>query len=305
MMRRLYVYVVSGVALVVLAFGLATLGVTLLEAAYNGGDPFNRAAVGGYAGGVVVSFPVWAMHMWFGGRLARRDPAERASAIRRLYVYLACMGSSIGATIALANTVTVASQQQLDGSYFEQLLIAQAVWVTIVLAAIWTFHFLLAARDRAAVGEVGASATLRRWYMYIALFVGLFMMLGGAQQLIHVAWLRGMHSPLLTFTYMTLAGPAGELAAGFVLWSFHARLLATRFAKDDRGSTLRAVEGFIAVAICIAVALVGASQILYYSVAHVLGVANPAGISNDLLAEFAQPPSLIVVYGVPSSFIRP
>jgi hypothetical protein len=67
---------------------------------------------------------------------------------------------------------------------------------------------------------------------------------------------------------------------------------------------LRAVEGFIAVAICIAVALVGASQILYYSVAHVLGVANPAGISNDLLAEFAQPASIMVVYGVAWFLIR-
>src|SRR5260370_17973061 len=117
MMRRLYVYVVSGVALVVLAFGLATLGVTLLEAAYNGGDPFNRAALAGYTAAVVVSFPVWAIHMWFGGRFARRDPAERASAIRPLYVYLPCMVSSIGATIALAHHVNVASPSHAARPY--------------------------------------------------------------------------------------------------------------------------------------------------------------------------------------------
>lgn len=301
-LRRLYIYLVSAAALVVLAFGLASLGVTLLQGAFLGADSYNRSALAGYTAAVVVSFPVWAIHMWFGRRFARRDPAERASAIRRLYLYLACLGSSVGAAIALANTVSFASQLQLDGQYLSLLVIAQSAWVTIVLASIWAFHYPIAARDRAAVGEIGAAATLRRWYMYIALFVGLFMMLGGAQQVIQVAWLKAMHSPLLN--YMTLSAPAGELAAGFSLWAIHARLLATRYAVDDRQSTLRAVEGFIAVAICIAVALVGASQILYYSVARVMGVESPAGISNDLLAEFAQPASTMVVFGTAWFLIR-
>ena len=301
-LRRLYVYLVSAVALVVLAFGLATLGVTLLQVAFNGADSFNRTSLAGTTAAVVVSFPVWAIHMWFGRRFARRDTAERASAIRRLYLYLACAGSSIGAAIALANTVSFASQQQLDGQPFLQLTIAQTAWVTILLAAIWAFHYRTAAHDRAAVGEVRASATLRRWYMYVALFVGLFMMLGGAQGLIRLAWLRGLHSPLAD--YQNLSAAAGQLAGGFLLWAFHARVLVTRFAEDDRRSTLRAVEGFIAVAICIAAALVSASLILYYSAAHILGVASPGGAGNDLLAAFAQPASIMVVYGAAWLLIR-
>ncbi len=301
-LRRLYIYLVSAVALAVLAFGLATLGVTLLQGAFNGVDSYNRSALAGYTAAVVVSFPVWAIHMWFGGRFARRDPAERASAIRRLYLYLACAGSSIGAAIALANTVSYASQQQLDGQYLTQSVVAQSAWVTIVLAAIWAFHYRIAARDRAAVGEVGASATLRRWYMYIALFVGLFMMLAGAQGFMRLAWLRGLHSHMAD--YMSLSAPAGELAGGFLLWAFHARVLVTRFAQDDRRSTLRAVEGFLAVAVCIAAALVSASLILYYSAAHILGVVNPGGAGNDLLAAFAQPASIMVVYGAAWLLIR-
>jgi hypothetical protein len=301
-LRRLYIYLVSAAALGVLAFGLATLGVTLLQVAFNGADSFNRTSLAGYTAAVVVSFPVWAIHMWFGGRFARREPADRVSAIRRLYLYVACAASSIGAAIALANTVSDASQQQLDGQYLFQLVVAQSAWVTVVLAAIWAFHYRIAARDRAAVGEVGASATLRRWYMYIALFVGLFMMLGGAQGLIRLAWLRGLHSPMADF--QNLSAPAGELAGGFLLWAFHARVLATRFAEDDRRSTLRSVEGFIAVAICIAAALVSASQILYYSAAHILGVVNAGGAGNDLLAAFAQPASIMVVYGIAWLLIR-
>ena len=82
-LRRLYIYLVSIAALVVLAFGLALLGQTLLQLAFNTGDNlFNRTSLAGYTAAVVVSLPVWAIHMWFGGRFARRDPAERASAIR-------------------------------------------------------------------------------------------------------------------------------------------------------------------------------------------------------------------------------
>ena len=302
-LRRLYIYLVSIAALVVLAFGLALLGQTLLQLAFNTGDNlFNRTSLAGYTAAVVVSLPVWAIHMWFGGRFARRDPAERASAIRRLYLYLACAASSIGAAVALASTVAGATQQQLDGALFDELAIAQVAWVTIVLAAIWAFHYRIAARDRAAVGEVGASATLRRWYMYIALFVGLFMMLAGAQGLIWLAWLRGLHSELAN--YHTLSAPAGQLAGGFLLWAFHARVLVTRFANDDRRSELRAVEGFIAVAACIAAALISASQILYFSAAHILGVANPGGAGSDLLAAFAQPASTMVVYGAAWLLIR-
>jgi hypothetical protein len=301
-LRRLYIYLVSAVSLLVLAFGLVTLGDSLLPSAIDRTDYLNRPELAGYTAAVLVSFPVWAIHMWFGRRFARRDPAERASAIRRLYLYLACGGASIGTALALAYTVSYATQQQLDGQYLIQSVVAQAAWATVVLASIWAFHYRIAARDRAAVGEIGASATLRRWYMYIALFVGLFMMLAGVQGLIRLEWLRGLHSPLADFQY--LAPPAGELAGGFLLWAFHARVLVTRFADDDRRSTLRAVEGFLAVAVCIAAALVSASLILYYSAAHILGVVNPGGAGNDLLAAFAQPASIMVVYGAAWLLIR-
>ena len=302
-LRRLYIYLVSAAALAVFAFGLAQLGDTILEFVLRGSDTTSsRTTLAGYTAAVVVALPVWAIHLWFGGRLARREPAERASAIRRRYLYLACTVFSIAAAYSLSSMVTAATQQQLDGAVFDQVPIAQLAWFTIVMAATWAFHYRIAARDRAAVGEVGASATLRRWYMYIALFVGLFTMLGGARGLLALAWLRLLHSSAANF--VPLSAPAGELAGGFLLWAFHARVLVTRFANDDRRSELRAVEGFIAVAACIAAALISASQILYYSAAHILGVANPGGAGSDLLVAFAQPASTMVVYGAAWLLIR-
>jgi hypothetical protein len=302
-LRRLYIYLVSIAALAVLAFGLANLGSTVLLFLLNSPDAqSSRSSLAGFTATVVVAFPVWAIHMWFGRRFARRDPAERASAIRRLYIYLACAGSSIGAAIAVAVSINNLLQQQLDGFAFDRVVVAQAAWDAIVLAAIWALHYRIAARDRAAAGEEGASATLRRWYMYLALLVGLFMLLVGAQGLIQAAWVKALNSTLSN--YQPVSTSAGELVGGLLLWGFHAQVLATRHLHDDRKSTLRAVEGFIAVGVSIVVALIGASQILYYGVARALGVDNPGGLGNDILAGLAQPASYVLVYGPAWFLIR-
>jgi hypothetical protein len=302
-LRRLYLYLVSIAALGVLAFGLAQLGNTILLFVFDRViTDSDRSALAGYSAMVVVAFPVWVVHQWFARRFAVRDPAERASGIRHLYVYLACAASSIGAAIALAATITSASLTQLDGCCYDQFGTAQAGWVTAVLLAIWAFHFRVAARDHASVGESGASSTLRRWYMYTALFVGLFMMLIGAQGVIQVLWIKAIHSTYQNYPPLSLS--TGRLAAGLLLWAFHARVLAMRYVEDDRKSTLRAVEGFIAVAVCVVAALVGASQILYYGVARALGIENPGGMGTDLLAGMAQPASYVIAYGSAWFLIR-
>ncbi|HSS94271.1 MAG TPA: DUF5671 domain-containing protein [Candidatus Dormibacteraeota bacterium] len=301
-LRRLYLYLVSIAALGVLAFGLISLGDTILLFAFNRPDAqYSRSSLAGYTAMVVVAFPVWAVHQWFARRFAHRDSADRGSAIRRLYLYLACAGSAIGAAFALSSTVAAATQQQLDAFAYDPLAVAQSAWATAVLLAIWVFHYGTAARDRALVGEQGSSATLRRWYMYLALLVGLLMMLSGAQTLIQVAWVKAVQS---LDVYTPMSSSLGELVGGALLWGFHARALATRFATDDRRSTLRAVEGFIAVGVSIVAALIGASQILYYGLARALGVDNPGGLGNNLLAGLAQPASYVLVYGVAWFLIR-
>lgn len=303
-LRRLYIYVVSIASLAVLAFGLANLGSTAILFLLNSPDAqSSRSSLAGFTAMVVVAFPLLAIHMWFGRRFARRDPAERASAIRRLYLYLACAGSSIGAAIALAMGVTNLLQQQLDGFAFDRVVVAQDAWVAVVLLAIWAVHYRIAARDRAAAGEQDASATLRRWYMYLALVVGLFMLLIGLQGLIQAVWVKSLN-PGQSITYQPLSTSAGLVVGGLFLWGFHAQVLATRHLPDDRKSTLRAVEGFIAVGVCVIVALIGASQILYYGVARALGVDNPGGLGNDVLAGLGQPASYVIVYGPAWLLIR-
>jgi Domain of unknown function (DUF5671) len=317
-LRRLYLYLVSAAALGTLAAGLSALGFNVLLFVFN--DPNADAARGALAGATaatVVGLLVWGVHFWFARRYAYRDPAERASAIRRLYVYWACLVMSIGAAIALDNATSNYLRPILDCAVNPQVLISnycgptagalpaiQAAWITLVLGAFWALHYRIAVRDRAAVGEQGRSDSLRRWYMYPALLVGLLMMLSGATSLLILVWLRLMNSSLGTDQGRYIGDAIGLLAGGAVLWGFHARVLAQRYLEDDRKSTLRALEGFIAVAVCMVFALIGAAQILYYALARLLGVSNPGNVGNDVVAAMAAPVSVLVVYGAAWFLLR-
>jgi uncharacterized protein (DUF1684 family) len=299
----LYLYVVSAAALVVLAFGLTGAGSTLLVFLFNSPEAeFSRPQLAGWLAATVVALPVWGIHMWFARRFALRDPVERASAIRHLYLYWACLVFSIAFAINLDGALASALRHSLDNQAGDDLSTAQSAWSSAVLLVIWILHFGMASRDRAAVGEKGASSTLRRWYTYTALLVGLLMLLSGTATVLQMLWLRAMHSGLAD-SFQLSSGVALMIVGG-LLWAFHARVLATRYIEDDRKSTLRAVEGFIVVGFSIASALYGGSLILYYSLARILGVQNPGGIGNDLLAGLAQPGAMLLVYSASWLFVR-
>ena len=316
-LRRLYLYLVSAAALATLAIGLSALGSTVLLFYFN--DPsaqFSRTTLAIWTATTLVALPVWAVHFWFARRFAHRDPAERASAIRRLYVYWACLVMSIGAAIALNLAIAGVLRPVLDCNtapyakpvscpdYSNLLAAAQAAWIALVLAAFWAMHYRIARRDRAVVGEQGRSASLRRWYMYPALLVGFLMMLSGASSLLELSWLRIVNSQLGVNQFRFIGDAAGLALGGVALWGTHARIISRRHLDDDRKSTLRAVEGFIALAVSIVVALIGAAQILYYGLARGLGVSNPGNAGGDIVAALAQPASLLLVYGVAWFLIR-
>jgi Domain of unknown function (DUF5671) len=295
-LRRLYLYLVSAAALVLLATGLTLLGATVLLFVFN--DPIaqaNRSELAIFSAMSVVALPVWGVHFWFARRFAMRDPFERASALRRLYLYWACLASSIAAMVTLAGCLGQLLLPVFDGQTFSALSASQLGWAAIVFVAIFAGHFWVASTDRAAVGEEGRSATLRRWYMYAALLTGLLTLLFGAASLLDLSWTK---LALTNAQNLVISYSAAAVLAGGLMWGFHARVIATRYVGEDRHSTLRALEGFLAVAISIATALIGASQILYYALARLLGVSHPGGTSGNIWADAAGPGSQLIVFGV-------
>ena len=316
-LRRLYLYLVSAAALATLATGLSALGSTVLLFYFN--DPSaesNRLALAIWSATTLVALPVWGIHFLLARRFAHRDPEERASALRRLYLYWACLVMSLGAAFTLNVAIAGLLRPLVDCNtapyakpvacpdYTGIVTTAQAGWVALVFVAFWALHYRIARRDRAVVGEQGRSASLRRWYMYTALLVGFLMMLSGASSVLELSWLRIVNSPLGANQFRFIGDSAGVALAGVALWGLHALIIARRHIEDDRKSTLRAVEGFIALAVCIVVALIGAAQILYYALARSLGVVNPGNVTGEIPALLAQPASLLLVYGVAWFLIR-
>jgi hypothetical protein len=320
-LRRLYLYLVSAAGMGLLAAGLALLGTTALVFIFNvpySSDPSYRAQLAIYTAMTLVALPVWGVHFWFARRFAMRDRDERASALRRLYLYWAAASGALGFGFALSIAAASLLRPLIDtcpppgpkdamgfqtycGAKADWLATSQAAWVTLVFLALWAFHFIVASRDRAAVGESGASATLRRWYMYGVLLAGLLWMLSGAGGLLELTWLKAWNGSL---GYRYIGDSAGLFLAGLLVWGFHALTIARNHVADDRHATLRALQGFVAVAVCIGTALFGASQILYYALAKGLGVDHPGGIGTDVLAAVAAPGSLLLVYGTAWFLVR-
>ncbi|HEV2414702.1 MAG TPA: DUF5671 domain-containing protein, partial [Candidatus Dormibacteraeota bacterium] len=295
-LRRLYLYLVSAAAFVLLSAGLSLLGATALLFVFN--DPSadsSRSQLAIFTAMTLVAMPVWGVHFWFAQRLAGRDPYERSSALRRLYLYWACLATSVAAMFALGFTVGQLLLPVVDGQTLNALTASQLGWASFVFVAGFAFHFWVGVTDRRAVGEEGASSTLRRWWMYSALLIGLLTMLSSLAAVLDEGWTKLV---LPNTENILLSYPIGLSVAGGLVWAFHARVIALQHIAEDRHSTLRAVEGFLVLTISIATALVAASQILYYALARLLGVEHPGGTSGNVLADAAGPASQLLVYGV-------
>src|SRR6267378_3880426 len=133
-LRRLYLYLVSAAALVLLAVGLIFLGGTILLFLFH--DPSaepSRPQLAIFTAMTVVALPVWGVHFWFARRFAMRDPYERASAIRRMYLYWACLVTSVAGMQLLALTLFQLLEPVLDEQSFNGLVTSQLGWATFVL----------------------------------------------------------------------------------------------------------------------------------------------------------------------------
>uniref|UniRef100_UPI00397C7607 DUF5671 domain-containing protein n=1 Tax=Salmonella sp. SAL04286 TaxID=3159864 RepID=UPI00397C7607 len=80
---------------------------------------------------VVVALPVWGIHFWFAQRFAERDPYERSSAIRHLYLYFACLAFSIAGMVALAMSLGQWLRPVLDSATLNRLWAAQDGWLAV------------------------------------------------------------------------------------------------------------------------------------------------------------------------------
>lgn len=190
LVRRIYLYAMSAVAIGVLAYGLVALLTVVLHAIGLGGGVFlggdadsDRRALSLAISLIGVSLPVWAIHWYLveRGLSGSGPPAERerTSALRAFYLaaimaILLLVAAAAGAT--LIRFVIERLVPDLDSSYADP---AAALATIVVAAAGWALHAWTRLRD-VARGELrGAAAWWPRLYRYGVAFVGLSFFVNG------------------------------------------------------------------------------------------------------------------------------
>ena len=226
------------------------------------------------------------MHWWWAQRLAASSVDERASVLRRLYLYASL---SVG-LIATAGGLHGLLSEAIDGDVADAIAEIPTIIAGVV---VWLFTWQVTMADRAAVGEEDGSATLRRWYVYTAAVLGLFEMLRGVRDIVEEVW-RAFAG---TGFNAGIADGVPDALVGLGVWVVHGVILTARFADQDRRSTLRSVAAFVTLAALIGATVYNLSLTLYYGLARVFGVERPGGVGGSLAQAAAGPVSGVLVYG--------
>ncbi|HEX5579167.1 MAG TPA: DUF5671 domain-containing protein, partial [Candidatus Limnocylindria bacterium] len=182
--RRLYLYLMSGIALGVLLVGLDILLTVVLHAAgigrgeFVGGSESDRQGLSLAAALIVVGLLVWTVHWLLIERgLRAGNPAhdaERGAAERALYftVVLAAL-LVFGVLAGIQLMEELASRLFGVGGRDSFVDIGASLATVIVTAGAWAYHVAIRQRDLRAGPLSGAGAWMPRVYLYGAALVGL------------------------------------------------------------------------------------------------------------------------------------
>jgi len=247
--RRIYLYVMSGVTLGVIGVGLSMLLDVILTSSgalqhpYGnfGGDYGNfggssRQMVSQAIALLGVGVPVWAVHWWFVQRgLASVRPgheAERGSPIRALYlsiVLVVSLAAWVNGAIGLAQGL-LADLTKVSQTFFIVDPVNSATALAVGLL-IWVFHGLIRRQDLASGPVHGAAAWLPRLYVYGVALGALVIAAGAVEPL--VVGLVSTPPSRDEFTGVSLIGTGLTCVAWALIWLGHWRYATLRAMADD------------------------------------------------------------------------
>ena len=186
--RRLYVYLLSGITLGFLIYGLITLVEVALSALGVGGGGIDgrREQLSVAAALIGVGLPVWAIHWWFAERgLDPNRPnaeEERSSTVRALYltvvmIVLLSVGAFAARDLVREFVLGFLPRPQDDFYGYSSGSAARSLATLVVTGAAWGYHVAIRRRDLARGPLEGAAAWLPRLYVYGATLTGLMITL--------------------------------------------------------------------------------------------------------------------------------
>ena len=266
--RRLYFYVVSFAALMMVANGVVQIIRFLLN------DLFGPAVISANASAVawgvsliVVGLPLWAFHWRLILRHLARLPVERRSIIRKAYVYIV-LGVSVGLIIV---SLTDVLRWLFGGEAFSGYHWA----AMIVWPAVWALHWRM---ERAEGQPTEETRTIRRLYVYPTALAGLAMVTVAAFRLMGMVLVEGYDAlfsvPVIlptTLWHPGMQSAAALLLVGGATWAVHWLYLA----RGDFSSMLRQVYLYVfAVLGGVIATLVALGYVIFGVLAWLVGVPS-------------------------------
>ena len=317
--RRTYLYGIALVALGMLVAGLAGLIEAALVAASEatGGAP---AAVGeatlrgrvSFSGALTaIGLLAWAIHWGLTARFLRRDgDAERDSTVRKLFLYTVLLVGGIIITLAFRQLLVDLLELAFGRATWSNVIAGDVISPFSLLAVsgtLWLYYERVARADRRALPEVGAGATLRRWYVYGLGLFGLLLFLFGTASLVETLW-EAVADRVVSATVGgdwlggAVAGRAGSVVAGLAAWSLIWSWSWSWFRRADdadpeRRSTLRKVYLYAVLAIVVAWTVWNLGQILY-RVSRALLTADAAAPAGGLGRDLGPSVAAVLVFGL-------
>ncbi|HEX7171662.1 MAG TPA: DUF5671 domain-containing protein [Candidatus Limnocylindria bacterium] len=315
--RRLYLYLMAGIGLGVLVAGISLLLTTLLEAigidsgAVFSGDQASRERLTLATAMTVVALPVWLIHWFVAERGAEEGrpgaDLERSSAVRGLFLALVLGGMLLAAFLSLRSLIEWIALRLVGESTFSNP--AGDLGLLVAAGVAWAYHLAVRLRDWRRGPITGAGAWLPRAYLFVATFVGLFVLLFGVADLFALVsrLLAGeSDDPVFggggTWWTFPLASALSRILVGGATWLGHWWYARQLWADSGyRGSIERPASMrfafYVAVLVVAAAAAIGyAGQVGRLLIGTALGVSGSDPSGGGILGEVVAAAAAALVF---------
>ena len=315
--RRIYIYLVTFISLLMLLAGASSLIRLGLEALFGlqresfiYGENFMREQLSINGALLVVGGIVWAIHWFLAQRSVRPSNAnavsERAAVLRKLLIYavlfttLAYISFAVG---GLLNSVLGALPDV--GTDEVKLALGSAVGNVLVYGIAWLYYWWVRNADNAKTPEEKRPATVRRWYFYLANYVALSVFVFAFANIGRYVWriVTTAERPWLVdpnWVPLEIAGSIAACLTAGTVWILHwlptQRLVAQ--SQPEQHSILRRVYLYGMLLQVIAVTLTSTAMFLFNLLRFFWGTDPVAGTGDSLLTAAGGPVVTALVYGV-------
>lgn len=260
--RRVYLYLVAAISLVVVTWSIIGLVRLILSEGIGRGQITGLAT---WLAAIIVGLPIFLFHWLTAQRFAAGDEEERASVVRRIFFY-GLMAAGAAPIVSNVYRLVDNAFLSLTGGTFQNyypydLTTGQHLAAIVVWAVIWFYMWRQVQLDNQTVRLQDANLTVRRLYLVALALAGLVMVSLGAVSLLQTL----LELPAGFFWRNPVAHGSAQLVVGMLVWVVHWLLLQRAFLSAEPAeerSVLRKAYLYLAVFVFSVMAVVSATGLL-------------------------------------------